>query len=183
MRKITIFGKQNLNAMFRKILFFLLLTTTIVAQQPPQRGRHAAPVLKEISEQSVLQSVYAKASTLKKVNDFWYKIVDKSGKVYGYALNSTDCCKDVKGYANVTPVLIVTDKKKVIQKVAMLSNYESPNFVSRLENAGYFKNWVGKNVREAKVSQLDGYTGATYTAKAVAKNVDFLLDNAVKKMP
>lgn len=169
--------------MLQKILFILLISTTVVAQQPQQRGRHGAPVLREISDLKVIQSVYAAATATKKINDFWSKIVDGKGKVYGYALNSLDYCKDVKGYANATPILIVTDKKKVIQKVGMLSNYETPSHVSRLENAGYFKTWVGKDVREAKVSKLDGYTGATLTAKAVAKNVDFLLDSAVKKMP
>jgi uncharacterized protein with FMN-binding domain len=120
---------------------------------------------------------------VKKVNDYWYKIVNAKGKTLGYAMSSNDYCKDVKGYQNNTPVLIVTDKKLVIQKVALLSNYETPGYVQRLERSGFFASWVGKKVVDALNTGVDGYTGATYTGKAVIKNVEFLLENGGKKLP
>jgi hypothetical protein len=129
-------------------LFVFLLVALMVHAQPPQQGRgqHGPPVLKQISSQQVVQTVYATAKDLKKVGDFWYKVLDDKGKVLGYALNSTDYCKEVRGYANTTPVLIVTNKKFVIQKVALLSNYETESYIKRLETAGFFQKWNGKNI-------------------------------------
>jgi len=42
---------------------------------------------------------------------------------------------------------------------------------------------VGKTLKDAKAVQVDAHTGATYTAMAVTKNVDFLLSTAIKKLP
>lgn len=167
------------NTLFACIL--LLTGISVFGQQQRHQGRPA--VLQEVSTQSVYQEIYPEGTALKKANTYWYKIVNSKGKTLGYAMTSTDFCKDVKGFANTTPVMIVTDRKFIIKKVALLSNYESPNNVQRLNNSGFFNNWVGKAVREAKKEKVDGYTGATYTANAVVKNVNFLLENGGKKLP
>jgi len=80
-------------------------------------------------------------------------------------------------------VMIITDKNWIIKKVALLSNKESLGYVRRLEKRGFFDQWVGKTVKDAKKVEVDGYTGATFTGKAVSKNVDFLLNNGSKKLP
>jgi Na+-translocating ferredoxin:NAD+ oxidoreductase RnfG subunit len=79
--------------------------------------------------------------------------------------------------------MILTDKKGVIQKVALLSNWETLSYVRKLEKKGFFDLWVGKPLKEAKMVKVDGYTGATLTATAVSKNVDFLLNTGSKKLP
>jgi len=164
--------------------YFLLLTSLSALGQQQQQRRYGRPaILQEVSTQSVFQDIYPEGTELKKANDYWYKIIDSKGKTLGYAMTSSNFCKDVKGFANTTPVMIVTDKKFVIKKVALLSNYESANFVQRLNTGGFFKNWSEKKVREAKKDKVDGYTGATYTANAVVKNVNFLLENGGKIMP
>jgi Na+-translocating ferredoxin:NAD+ oxidoreductase subunit G len=163
------------------LLFILgLMTTTLVAQQH-KHGQEA--IFHEVSNQSVVQRVYPEAATVKKVNDFWYEIVDKKGNALGYAMNSTDYCKDVKGYRNTTPVMIITDKAFVIKQVSLLSNYEDLNYINRLNAVGFFDKWVGKKVKEASSIQIDGRTGATYSANAISKNVNFLLENGSKKLP
>jgi hypothetical protein len=43
--------------------------------------------------------------------------------------------------------------------------------------------WAGKSLKDAKTVTPDGYSGATRTALAVAKNVDFLLTNGLKLLP
>lgn len=166
--------------------YFLLIFVAISItgfSQGQRRGQHGPPVLKEISDLSVIKLVYPNADTQKKENAYWNKIVDAKGKVLGYALNSRDYCKDVKGHANTTPVLIVTDKKLVIQKVSMLSNYETESYVAKLTTAGFFNKWNNKEVSKAKLETVDGYTGATRTAMAVVKNVNFLLENGAKLKP
>jgi Na+-translocating ferredoxin:NAD+ oxidoreductase RnfG subunit len=161
------------------LMVLLMASVYVFAQGPHQRPA----VLREVSNQQVVQSVYPDASTVKKSGAFWYKILNEKGKILGYALNSTDYCKDVKGHSGATPVMIVTDKKFVIQKVSLLSSFETDGFVKRLETSGFFNKWNGKALRKAKLDKLDGYTGATMTARAVEKNVNFLLENGGKKLP
>ncbi len=170
---------MNKNIILLLILVFFSGSLNTVAQR--HQGRPA--VLQEIPVQSVLKETFSEEATLKKASDYWFKVVNPKGKILGYAMTSTDYCKDVKGFANTTPVVIITDKKFTIKKVAMLSNYESPNYVKRLVDGGFFSNWVGKKVKEAQKDRVDGYTGATYTANAVVKNVNFLLENGGKKLP
>lgn len=157
----------------------LLLSGAATAQQP----RKEVPVLHTVSNQAVVQSVYPAAVKVEKVNEYWFKILSAENAVLGFAMTSTDYCKDVKGYHNNTPVMIITDKDFVIKKVALLTNYESLGYVKRLEKNGFFNCWVGKTVKQGKSATLDGYTGASITATAVMKNVEFLLKNGGKKLP
>jgi electron transport complex protein RnfG len=166
--------------MYKKILFAFLLFCSIANAQHRERQ---APVLHEVSNQQIVVGVYPEAVKVEKVNEYWFKILDKAGKTVGFAMSSSDFCKNVKGYRDTTPVMIVTDKKFIIKRVALQSNYESLSYVENLERNGFFKSWVGKNVKKAKAAQVDGTTGATYTANAVTKNVMFLLENGSKKMP
>ena len=113
------------------------------------------------------------------------KAINEYGKnkTIGFAMSSASYCQDVKGYNNLTPVMILVDRSKTIKKVALLSNWETLRFVSKLEQKGFFDSWVGKTLKDAKSIQVDARTGATYTAAAVSKNVDFLLNTAVRKLP
>ncbi len=158
---------------------FIILTINTYSQQ----RKKSNPVFHEVNNKEVVQSIFVTASKVEKVNDYWYKILDSKGKTLGFAMSSTSYCKDIIGYSNNTPVLIITDLKFVIKKVAILSNWETPSYVRKLESYGFFKLWNGKTLKKAKNIEIDGYTGATLTAKAVNENVKFLLDNGPKKMP
>ena len=163
----------------KMVVALLLLSGAATAQQPQKEP----PVLHQVSNQVVVQSVFPTATKVDKVNDYWYKVLDDQSALLGFAMTSTDYCKDVKGYNDLTPVMIITDKTFVIKKVAILSHYETLGYVKRLEKNGFFNSWVGKPIKEAKTTKVDGYSGATFTATAVKKNVDFLIKNGVKKLP
>lgn len=165
---------------FKKLVVALLLLSGVATAQQPRKD---PPVLHQVSNQLVVQSIYPSAAKVDKVNEYWYKVLDAQSTVLGYAMTSSEFCKDVKGYHDLTPVMIVTDKTFIIKKVAILTNYETLSYVKRLEKNGFFNSWVGKPVKEAKAAKLDGYTGASITATSVKKNVDFLLKNGVKKLP
>jgi hypothetical protein len=164
-------------------LVFISSTITLFGQGNGRGRKGAEPVLHEVSGKEVVQSIYPDAVKVEKVNDYWFKILDKAGKTIGFAMSSTSYCKDIIGYANQTPVIIITDKSFIVKKVALLSNCETFAYVHRLENNGFFNLWNGKTLKAAKSVQIDGYTGATYTATAVSKNVDFLLTHGIEKMP
>lgn len=165
---------------FKKLVVALLLLCGAATAQEPRKD---APVLHTVSNQLVVQSVYPTAVKVEKLNEYWYKVLDAQAMLLGYAMTSTDYCKEVKGYHNVTPVMILTDKNFVIKKVAILTHYETLSYVKRLEKNGFFNCWVGKTIKEAKSAQLDGYTGASITATSVKRNVEFLLKNGAKKLP
>jgi len=170
--------------MFKKILIALIiLSNTASADNLRKQGKEAAPVLHEVSNKDVVQSIYPDAAKVEKVNNYWYKILDNNDKLLGFAMSSLPYCKNVKGYNNTTPVMILTDEKWVITKVSILTNWETLGYVKKLERRGFFDLWVGKTLKEAKTVRPDGYSGATYTALAVSKNVDFLLNNGVNKLP
>lgn len=166
--------------MYKKVLIALLLISGIASAQ---RRQNSPPVLREISNQTIVLSVFPDAVNVERYNSYWYKIKNSSDKTLGFAMSSAEFCKDVKGYAGNTPVLIVTDKSYIIKKVALQSNYESPNYISLLEKNGFFNSWVGKKITKAITVNVDGYTGATRTANSVRKHMDFLLAEGTKKLP
>ena len=166
--------------MIKKGLLMLILVASVGFAQ---RGKDRNPMLHEVSNKDVVVSVFPEAVKVEKVNDFWYKILNGKNKVIGYAMNSTPYCQDVKGYNDLTPVMIVTDKKYVIKKVAILSNWETARFVAKLDAQNFFDAWNGKKIKDAQKIEVDAHTGATFTASAVIKNVDYLLVNGSKLMP
>ena len=166
----------------KKILIFIaLFSSMLYAQVEPKKK--PIPVLHEVSNKDVVQSVFPEAVKVDKFNDYWFKILDSQSKVLGFAMSSMPYCKEVIGYNNTTPIMIITDKKFIIQKTALLTNWETLGYVKKLEKKGFFDLWKGKKLDEAAKVQLDAYTGATVTAKAVGKNVEFLLANGSKKLP
>lgn len=169
--------------MNKLITAFLMLMLPATAFQQAHQPREKAPVLTQISNKTVVQSVFPEATKVEKVNDFWYKIVDDTNKLYGYAMNSTPYCQDVYGYNNTTPVLIITDKKYVIKKIALLSHYETRGYVRRMQQAGFFNAWDELPLRDALKAEPDGWSGATVTAEAVKKNVNFMVTNGLKSLP
>lgn len=155
------------------LVFFCLAMLPLNAQR--QGGHHRTPVLTEISNKEIVQSVYADATKVEKLNDYWYSIVDDSGKVYGYAMTSTDYCSQISGYNGPTPVMIITDNRYVIQKVALMSHCETPGYINRMEIRGFFDSWNGKTLQQASRLQVDAVSGATLTAVSVIKNVEYLV--------
>ncbi len=161
--------------------FFLsLFICSLMAQK---RANEAEPTLHQVSNKAVVQSVFPQATNVEKVNDFWYKIIDEKNKIYGFAMISTDYCNDIIGYNNTTPIMVITDKKFVIKKIALLSHYETLGYVRRLERMGFFNSWDELKLSEVRKMKVDAYTGATVTAKAVEKNLHFLVENGIKKLP
>lgn len=162
-----------------KTFFTMLLFIAASATASAQGGMAA----QKVTPLEIAKSVYSNATQLKKVNAYWYRITDAKGKTLGFAMDGTPYCKTVKGFKGATPMMIVTDKKGTISTVSMLTNSETPNFVRKLVKKGYFSQWNGMSVKQAQAHEIDGYTGATYTGKAVKQNMTFLLKNGANKLP
>ncbi len=159
-----------------------VLSTAMFSQTPEKRGKAGAPVLKEISGLDVVKTVYPEATAVEKSKGVWFNIVDANKKVLGYCLSSKPYSDGIIGYNNTTPVLIVTDKDKVIKKVAILSNWETAAYLKKLEKQNYFNSWNGLKISDAlkKKATADSYSGATISAGAISKNVEIILKKAAQ---
>lgn len=84
-------------------------------------------------------------------------------------VNTTTLGKGVKGFKDATPVRIFIKNNKVV-KVETLPNKETPKFFAKVRN-GLLNVWDGMTVKKAEKANVDGITGATFSSKAVVKNV------------
>lgn len=88
-------------------------------------------------------------------------------------VNTTTLTKNVRGYKGTTPVKIYIKKNKVV-KVEALANRETPKYFAMAK--AVLEQFEGKSVTKASKMEVDGVTGATFTSKALVKNVQAGLD-------
>lgn len=164
---------------FALLLFINLVSLNIVFSQTAK----VPVVYKEISGFQVVKSVFPSAEEIVQANEVWFKIVDANKNVLGYCLSSKPYSSDVIGYNGTTPVIVVLDKNRVVQKVSILSNSETLAYLNKLERQNFFKNWCGLSVKGALnvKATADSYTGATITSVAIRKNLDIILRKAYTK--
>lgn len=94
-------------------------------------------------------------------------------------INTTKLGADVIGFNGPTPVEISV-YKGVITQIKALPNQESPRYLQTVLDSGLLGKLVGKTVEEAKDTELDAVTGATYTSEAMIKNIRLGLEEASK---
>lgn len=164
-----------------KKIFSLFITIFVIMGVAGAQGRDNKPVLHEVSDLQVIQSIFPSATGVDNINGIWFKIVDANKKLLGYTLSSKKFSEGIKGYHNTTPVIIVMDTQKTIKKVALLSNWETAGFIKKLERQNYFNTWNGLKVNEAlkQKAGVDSYTGATISANAINKNIEIILKKAL----
>lgn len=164
------------------LLFIIFVLTTNLFSQANGKVKAEVAVFKEVSGLDIVKTIYPDANAVEKSNGEWFKIVDVNNKVLGYCLSSKPYSDGMIGYHNTTPVIVVTDKSKIIQKVAILSNWESPGFLKKLERQNYFNSWNGLKINDAlkKKPSVDSYSGATTTAEALSENVEIILKRAAQ---
>ena len=94
-------------------------------------------------------------------------------------INTTQLGADVIGYNGPTPVEIAVFQG-VITEIKALPNQESPRYLQKVLDSGLLNVLVGKTLEEAKETQLDAVSGATYTSEAFIKNIRLGLEEAAK---
>lgn len=83
-------------------------------------------------------------------------------------VNTTNLCKEVKGYAGTVPMEI-SIKDGIVTDVKPLENDETPEFFE--EAKVIVAHWKGKTVEEAQKLEVDAVSGATFSSNAIKKNV------------
>lgn len=93
-------------------------------------------------------------------------VLTKDGKTT--IVNTTTLTKNVRGYRGATPVKIYISGNK-ITKIETLPNRESPQYFARAKKL--LAKYEGKSVKKAATMKVDAVTGATFSSKALIKNV------------
>lgn len=83
-------------------------------------------------------------------------------------VNTTEISKTVHGFKGATPVEIYIKKNKIV-KVEALPNRETPQYFAKAKVL--LKQFEGKTVKKAAQMEVDGVSGATYSSRALIKNV------------
>lgn len=89
-------------------------------------------------------------------------------------VNTTTLGQKVAGYIGATPLKIYIKGNKVV-KVVALKNQETPKYFAKVKKK-LLDSWNGKKVKAASKMKVDALTGATFSSKAVIKNVQLGLD-------
>ncbi len=106
----------------------------------------------------------------------WTEVYDGSKTLLGYAVYSKPASDGIKGYAGETPVMIALNKKQVILGMQLLPCSESPGYVQRVQQTGFFDSWNGLTIKKAKKKKVDTVSGATFTSRAVIQSVQAALE-------
>lgn len=93
-------------------------------------------------------------------------VISKEGKTT--VVNTTTLTKNVRGFRGPTPVKIYIKGNK-IQKIEPLKNQETPQFFAKAKTI--LAKFEGKSVSKAATMKVDAKTGATFSTKALIKNV------------
>ncbi|MBQ6725957.1 MAG: FMN-binding protein [Bacteroidales bacterium] len=104
-------------------------------------------------------------------------VKDNAGAILGYYAYSKPASDSIQGFNGETPLLVVFDKEKKVQKVVLLDNNETPGFVNRVVEGGLFDAWNGLTIDQALETEVDAVSGATFTSNGVKESLKACLQN------
>lgn len=86
-----------------------------------------------------------------------------------FVVNTRVLAKDVQGYGGPVPLKIHIDKDGRLTAIEAEPNAESPGFFDHAKEL--FSRWQGKTIDEAMAEDVDAVSGATFSSKAIIRNV------------
>ena len=92
-------------------------------------------------------------------------------------INTTTLCEDVEGFMGPTP-LEIRIRKDTIININPLPNEESPGYF--YDATAVLKKWIGLTPAEGLKLEVDAVSGATFSSKALIKNVRAGLQRAMR---
>lgn len=125
---------------------------------PHKQPADKASATKSVAESDAQQTVDADNSS--------------ANRPHPFTVNTTETCKDIRGFGGAVPVLMEVSAKGRITSLTALSNEETPGFFKRVIRAALTDTFVGMSVRQALASDMpDAVSGATYSSKALIANM------------
>lgn len=95
-------------------------------------------------------------------------------------INTTAMGKDIEGFKGATPLEIKVAGGKVVA-IKALPNKETPGYFRMVQESDIFTKPIGLSVNDVLKLDLDAVSGATYSSKAVIKNLRLGLAAAAEK--
>lgn len=86
-----------------------------------------------------------------------------------FVVNTRVLAKDVQGYGGPVPLKIHIDKDGRLTAIEAEPNAESLSFFDHAKEL--FSRWQGKTIDEAMAEDVDAVSGATFSSKAIIRNV------------
>ncbi len=132
---------------------------------PHKQPADKASATKSVAESDAQQTVDADNSS--------------ANRPHPFTVNTTETCKDIRGFGGAVPVLMEVSAKGRITSLTALPNEETPGFFKRVIRAALTDTFVGMSVRQALASDMpDAVSGATYSSKALIANMRKALEQA-----
>ena len=125
---------------------------------PHKQPADKASATKSVAESDAQQTVDADNSS--------------ANRPHPFTVNTTETCKDIRGFGGAVPVLMEVSAKGRITSLTALPNEETPGFFKSVIRAALTDTFVGMSVRQALASDMpDAVSGATYSSKALIANM------------
>lgn len=125
---------------------------------PHKQPADKASATKSVAESDAQQTVDADNSS--------------ANRPHPFTVNTTETCKDIRGFGGAVPVLMEVSAKGRITSLTALPNEETPGFFKRVTRAALTDTFVGMSIRQALASDMpDAVSGATYSSKALIANM------------
>lgn len=157
-----------------KILVVVLTLSAIGIQQYLHQNSKLPIVnsqpLPEISLENV-KMFFPDAQSFSNTNNSIIEVYGYGKQKLGELLYSSPYSDKIIGFAGTTPLIIVMDASQRIQKIHLLSNHESPDYIKNLEKDKFFDTWNGLSIPDALNKKIDAVSGSTYTTQAVAESL------------
>lgn len=161
------------------LVVFLLLTATVI---PLGRflGRPFGPAAADEAaaarpDTAALAALGLSGASLTAVDTDMWTVTSAGGDAAGTLVGSRSRADGVTGFAGPTPVYVYIDKAGRVAGVAAGPHAETPAVFRHVEEEGFLRSWDGLTPAEARARQVDAVSGATYTSRALARNVDAAL--------
>lgn len=115
--------------------------------------------------------IFAEMHKLRAIDDETYEVIGSSGNRIGRLVHTFPDAAHIIGFATPLPVLVGIDNHNKIKGIALQENGETPGYINKVANAGFFDSWNGMSVEEALNADVDAITRATMTTQAIIDGV------------
>ncbi len=109
-------------------------------------------------------------------------VYDANNQILGEAYHTLPKAKDIRGFADVIPLIIGCDNNKQIIGIAVQKNNETPAFINRVISTGLLDKWKGKLASDAVTLNIDAVTGATMSSSCIINSIKTRLASSVEEI-
>lgn len=152
------------------------LTSFAIVESIQQRLAGAAPSLRfpDPITLTEVQALFTNASRLVP-DQSQFRVLDASDRLLGFVVRTSPQADNVRGYRGPSECLVALDPNgRTITDFRIRRSYDTDSYVDQIRRAeGFVKLFIGRSIEELAAfeypkERIDGVSGATLTAQAVA---------------